>query len=158
MRKINILLLLLISSTMFAGSLTAGNYKEKRLWWRNTQIAEELELTPRQINQIESIFQNYKGKIKKFNKDLNKKEKKLQKLIQNPDSTREDVLKVTDEINTIKANGQKMKVTMFWEIREVLTPKQRVQLKTIKDRYMQGNPKNMIFFMEGCDFPDHTFY
>ena len=68
------------------------------------------------------------------------------------------VLKMTDEINSLKADGQKIKVNMFWEIREVLTPKQRSQLQLIKERYMKGKPKNTIHFPGDCLIKEHTFY
>ncbi len=150
--------LIFLITLLFTSSVFAGKNNEKKLWWRNGQVVEELELTPAQVKSIESIFQRYKGEIKYFNKELNKKENKLQKLIQNPDSTREDVLKTTDEINILKADGHKLKVNMFWEIRELLTPKQRTQLRLIKERYMKGKPKNILYFPEDCISNDYKYY
>jgi len=147
-----------VLTLFFTSSVFAGKNKNKKLWWRNGQVVEELELTQAQVKNIETIFQRYKGEIKYFNKELNKKEKKLKKLIQNSDSTREDVLEVTDEINVLKADGHKLKVNMFWEIREILTPKQRSQLQLIKERYIKGNPKNTIYFMDDCLMKGQTFY
>ncbi len=152
------LTLLFVLTLFLTSSVFAGKNKDKKLWWRNGQVVEELELSQTQVETIENIFQRYKGEIKYFNKELNKKEKKLKKLIKNSDSTREDVLKVTDEINILKADAHKLKVNMFWEIREVLTPKQRTQLQLIKERYMKGNPKNIIYFMDECIAKGHSFY
>ena len=154
-RAFTLIFIFTLLATSFA---FAGNKKDKMLWWRNGQIVEELQLSQKQVNDIETIFQGYKGEIKSFNKELNKKENKLRKLIQDSDSTREDVLKMTDEINSLKADGQKIKVNMFWEIREVLTPKQRSQLQLIKERYMKGKPKNTIHFPGDCLIKEHTFY
>ena len=128
------------------------------MWWRNSDIAEELQLTQSQSDEIENIFQTYKGKIKKFNKKIQTKENKLQKLVQSSDSTRDDVLKATDEINDLKAEGHKLKINMFWEIKEVLTPKQRTQLKLIKERYMKGSPKNSVFFLDECMGKEPKYY
>jgi Spy/CpxP family protein refolding chaperone len=149
---------LFVFTLFFTCTVLAGNYKDKKLWWRNGQVVEELQLSPQQVKQIENIFQTYKGEIKTFNKNLNSKENQLKKLIQKSDTTREDVLKVTDEINTLKSDGQKLKVNMFWEIREVLTPKQRTQLQLIKERYMKGTPRNTIYFLDECLIKGHTFY
>ena len=154
-RSLTFIIIFTLLATSFA---FAGNKKDKMLWWRNGQVVEELQLSQKQVNDIETIFQGYKGEIKSFNKELNKKENKLRKLIQDSDSTREDVLKMTDEINSLKADGQKIKVNMFWEIREVLTPKQRSQLQLIKERYMKGKPKNTIHFPGDCLIKEHTFY
>jgi len=150
--------ILFIFTLFFTSSVFAGNYKNKKLWWRNGQIVEELQLSPQQVKQIENIFQKNKGEIKSFYKNLNLKENQLKKLIQKSDSTREDVLNLTDEINTLKSNGQKLKVNMFWEIREVLTPKQRTELLLIKERYMKGTTKNMIYFLDECFTKVHSFY
>jgi len=149
---------LFVFTLFFTCTVLAGNYKDKKLWWRNEQVVEELQLSPQQVKQIENTFQTYKGEIKTFNKNFNSKENELKKLIQKSDSTREDVLKVTDEINALKSDGQKLKVNMFWEIREVLTPKQREQLQLIKERYMKGTPKNTIYFLDKCLLNKHTFY
>ncbi len=158
MRYNGIITLMFLALILLTGAVNAGKYKDKKMWWRNGDIAEELQLTDTQANEIENIFQTYKGKIKKFNKKINSKEKKLQKLVQNSDSTREEVLKASDEINTLKAEGQKLKINMFWEIREVLTPKQRTQLKLIKERYMKGTPENTVFFLDQCPGKGLTFY
>jgi len=150
--------ILFIFTLFFTSSVFAGIYKNKKLWWRNGQIVEELQLSPQQVKQIENIFQKNKGEIKSFYKNLNLKENQLKKLIQKSDSTREDVLNLTDEINTLKSNGQKLKVNMFWEIREVLNPKQRTELLLIKERYMKGTTKNMIYFLDECFTKVHSFY
>ena len=158
MRYNRVFAILFIFTLFFTSSVFGGNYKNKKLWWRNGQIVEELQLSPQQVKQIENIFQKNKGEIKSFYKNLNLKENQLKKLIQKSDSTREDVLNLTDEINTLKSNGQKLKVNMFWEIREVLTPKQRTELLLIKERYMKGTTKNMIYFLDECFTKVHSFY
>ena len=148
----------LLFTLFFTISVFAGKNKDKKLWWRDGQVVEELELTSEQVENIETIFQRYKGEIKYFHKELNEKENKLKKLIENSNSTKEEVMEVTDKINILKAAGQKLKVNMFWEIREVLTPKQREQLQLIKERYMKGTPKNTIYFLDKCNVNEHTFY
>jgi len=148
----------LLLTLFFTSSVFAGQNKDKKLWWRDGQVVEELELTSEQVENIETIFQRYKGEIKYFYKQLNEKENKLKKLIENSNSTKEEVMEATDKINILKAAGNKLKVNMFWEIREVLTPKQREQLQLIKERYMKGTPKNTIYFLDKCIVNEHTFY
>ena len=141
---------LLLITSFIVNVAGAGDYKKKRLWWRNKQVVEELNLTPDQVNKIDRIFNSNKGEIKEFHRELNKKENELRKLIQTPGSTRNEVLELTDEINAIKSEGQKLKVHMLWEIREVLNPDQRIKLKQLKLDYMRKRPKNSSFI-----FSDH---
>ncbi|MGI9534906.1 MAG: Spy/CpxP family protein refolding chaperone [Thermodesulfobacteriota bacterium] len=147
----------LLITSFLTNIVIAKDLKNKRLWWRNQQVVEELNLTPEQVNKIDKIFHSNKGEIKAFHGELNKKEKQLKKLIQDPDSTRSEVLELTDEINEIKSDGQKLKVQMLWEIREVLNPEQRNKLRQLKQEYMK-KPKNTSMFSEGCLFFDHIYY
>ena len=157
-RKFLFISFLLITS-FIVNTASAGDYKKKRLWWRNKQIVQELNLTPGQVNKIDSIFNSNKGQIKAFHKELNRKENELRKLIQNPDSTRSEVLELTDEINEIKSEGQKLKVQMLWEIREVLNPEQRTKLKQLKLDYMKKRPRNssFLFFGEHCPLNNNYY-
>jgi len=148
----------LLFTLFFTISAFAGKNKDKKLWWRDGQVVEELELKSEQVENIETIFQRYKGEIRYFHKELIENEDKLKKLLENSNSTKEEVMKVTDELNILKAAGHKLKVNMFWEIREVLTPNQREKLQLIKEHYMKGTPKNTIYFLDKCIVNEHTFY
>lgn len=104
-------------------------------WWKNPQIVEELDLSSAQVNRIESIFSSYKGKIVDLNSDLARKEKDLRKAIKNPNSSKEEVLRLSDEVGRIKGGLRRLEVNMYLDIRDVLTPAQREKLQSIKARY-----------------------
>ncbi|MGI9534398.1 MAG: Spy/CpxP family protein refolding chaperone, partial [Thermodesulfobacteriota bacterium] len=148
----------LLITSFIANTSLAKDYKNQKLWWRNKQVVEELQLTPDQVNRIDKIFKSNKGEIKAFHKELKSKENQLKNLIQNPDSTRSEVLELTDEINDIKAEGQKLKIQMLWEIREVLNPEQRIKLKELKQDYMKKRPKNTSLFFEDCFYLNHIYH
>ena len=159
MKRKYLLISLFLITSFIANAASAGDYKSKRLWWRNKQVVEELNLTPDQVNRIDSIFKSNKGEIKALHRELNKKENELRNLIQNPDSTRNQVLELTDEINAIKSEGQKLKVQMLWEIREVLNPEQRTKLKELKLNYMKKRPKKSSFiFPEDICHLNYLYY
>ena len=158
MNKRFLIIYFLLITSFVANTALAGDYKHKRLWWRNKQVVEELQLSPDQVNKIDQIFRSHKGEIKSFHKELKYKENELKKLIQNPDSTRDEVLELTDEINIIKSEGQKLKIQMLWEIREVLNPEQRIKLKELKQGYMKNRPKNSTFFYDDCFYLNHIYH
>ena len=108
-----------------------SNYK----WWKDSQIAGELNLTRDQANRIENIFSSYKKKIVQYRKQLNISEVKLKKELRNPEAKREDVLILIDRIEATKAAYTRTKVEMFLKIKDVLTPEQEATLHKIRLKF-----------------------
>lgn len=108
-----------------------SNYK----WWKDPQIAEELNLTKDQSNSIERIFSSYKKRISKYRKQLRESEVELKKELQNPEAKKEDVLQLIDRIEDIKAGYTRTKVEMFLKVKDVLTPEQVSTLHKIKLKF-----------------------
>jgi Spy/CpxP family protein refolding chaperone len=107
-------------------------------WWKNKEIVKSLELNNDQVNRIEGIFSSQKGRIKELGSDLRKKERELNDTIRNPNSSNEKVLKLSNEVEEIRGSMRRVKVDMFLQIREVLTPEQRSKLQEIWSK--RGKP------------------
>ena len=121
--------LISFSAYGYYGSKT--NYK----WWKNPNIASEMSLTKQQADSIERIFSSNKNKILRLQKELHHKEIQLRKKLNKSDSNNEEVLKLIDDIEHIKANLTRIKVQMFLKVKSVLTPEQIEILHNIKSRY-----------------------
>ncbi|MEQ9620142.1 MAG: hypothetical protein RIG61_13355 [Deltaproteobacteria bacterium] len=104
-------------------------------WWKNPRIINEMALSDQQVQQIERIFNSYKKNIIVYQKDLKRKESELSKKLRNPECTREEVLKITDDIEDIRASLTRIKVEMYLKVKNVLTPEQEAILHNIKARY-----------------------
>jgi Spy/CpxP family protein refolding chaperone len=104
-------------------------------WWKDPQIAEELNLTKDQAKSIEKIFSSYKKRISKYRKQLKNSEVELKKELQNPEAKKEDVLQLIDEIENTKAAYTRTKVEMFLRVKDVLTPDQAATLHKIKHKF-----------------------
>ena len=107
-------------------------------WWKNQKIVDELKLTNSQVEQIEDIFSSHKGQMLKLHSKLKKKGEELNKKASNPDSTRDEILQLTDEVEDIKGELRNLRVDMLLRIRDVLSPEQRGKLQAIQERY--GKP------------------
>ena len=107
-------------------------------WWKNQKIVDELELTNSQVDQIEEIFSSHKGQMLKLHSKLREKDGELKDKARNPNSTREELLQLTDEVESIKGELRDIRVDMLLRIRDVLSPQQRGKLQEIQERY--GNP------------------
>lgn len=108
-----------------------SNYK----WWKDQQIAKELNLSKAQSNQIEQIFRSYKKRISQYRKKLKKSEVELKKELRNPEAKKEDVLILIDNIEDTKAAYTRTKVEMYLKVKDVLTPEQSAALHKIKLRF-----------------------
>jgi len=92
-------------------------------------------LTKQQANSIERIFSSNKNKILKYQKELRQKDIQLRKKLNKSDSNNEEVLRLIDDIEHIKANLTRIKVQMYLKVKGVLTPEQIGILHNIKSRY-----------------------
>ena len=108
-----------------------SNYK----WWKDPQIAGELNLSRDQVNRIDNIFSSFKKKIVQYRKQLNISEVELKKELRNPEAKREDVLLLIDRIEATKAAYTRTKVEMFLKIKDVLTPEQEATLHNIRLKF-----------------------
>lgn len=108
-------------------------------WWKNPRIINEMELSEQQVHDIEKIFNSYKKKIIINQKNLKYKESELSTKLRKPECTREEVLEITDDIQDIKASLTRIKVEMYLNVKNVLTPEQEVILHNIKARYRGKN-------------------
>jgi len=123
----------LILLSTYAFGFMGGEVKYK--WWKNEKIVAEMGLSEDQVQSIEKIFKSYKEQIVEYQKELNNKESELAKQLRNPDCSREEVLRITDDIENIRASLTRIKVEMLLSVKSVLTPKQEEILHGIRARY-----------------------
>lgn len=94
-----------------------------------------MELSDQQVDRIERIFDSYKERIVVNQNKLREKESELSSKLRNPECSREEVLKITDDIQSIRASLTRIKIEMFLQVKNVLTPKQEEILHNINSRY-----------------------
>ena len=132
--RISLLFLVLsIAFSINASALLASgaNYK----WWKNPEIVTQLEMSPQQVREVDTIFKSYKKSFVNYRKSLRNQEVQLKKELQNPEAKREDVLQLIDGIENTKAAYTRTKVEMYLKIKDVLTPQQQSTLHQIKLRF-----------------------
>ena len=143
---------------LISNGVSAKDSSYKKLWWKNKEVVKELGLTDSQVEKIDSIFYSYKGELKSYRELINKKQSQLKNLIKDPDSTRQQVLQITDEINELESERHKLKVQMLWEIRDVLTPDQRIKLRKLKQGYMKNKPRKSLYLVDDYLFINNSYY
>ncbi|MGB7292310.1 MAG: Spy/CpxP family protein refolding chaperone [Thermodesulfobacteriota bacterium] len=101
-------------------------------WWKDAEVVKELNLTNDQVNLIEQIFNSNKGQIADLNSLLKQKQSEFRSKIEDPNSSRDEVLELNDEVVHLKTKLKRLRLDMLLKIREVLTPEQRQNLHKIR--------------------------
>ncbi len=108
-----------------------GGYGSAK-WWKDAGVVKELNLTEDQVNLIEQIFNSNKGQIADLNSQLKQKQSEFRSKIEDPNSSRDEVLELNDEVVHLKTKLKRLRLDMLLKIREVLTPEQRQNLHKIR--------------------------
>jgi Spy/CpxP family protein refolding chaperone len=125
---------LVIVSFILLYSLNAyshGGYRGAK-WWKDPDVVKELNLTKDQVNLIEQIFDSNKDQIVNLNSQVKQKQSEFRSKIEDPNSSRDEVLKLNDEVVQLKTRLKRLRLDMLLKIREVLTPDQRRTLHKIR--------------------------
>ncbi len=129
-------------------------------WWKNSEIAKELQLTDPQIQQIEKTFLDYRLKLIDLKADVERQEIKLQPLIE---ADRPDEQQVGTQIDAVLAARGKLEKTntlMMLAIRKVLSVEQWKKLQAIQQK--REGPFAMHFDMPVPPGPgmerDHVYF
>lgn len=108
-----------------------GGYGSAK-WWKDPDVVKQLNLTKDQVNVIEQIFDSNKDQIADLNSRLKQKQSEFRSKIEDPDSSRDEVLELNDQVVQLKTKLKRLRLDMLLKIREVLTPEQRQGLHKIR--------------------------
>jgi len=129
--------LILLFAILFADKADASDLSFK--WWKHRDIIKELNLSDRQINQIDQVFNSNKGKISSLNNRLKRRESELNKMINNPNTPDDQIFKASNNVESIRDDLRQVRLNMRIKIRSILTPKQREKLLEIRSKYNTGH-------------------
>lgn len=109
-------------------------------WWKNSEIARELNLTDAQVSQIEQTFLEHRLALIDLRADLEKQETLLQPLI---DVDRPDEAKVAAQIERVLATRGRLEKTntmMLLAVRRALSVEQWRRLQAFQERALPPPP------------------
>lgn len=102
-------------------------------WWKHDRVVTELKLTPAQIEQIDAVFVEHRKKLVDGKARLEKLLLDFQQISDQADVNREQALQLVDQIAQARAEMVRNTILMQLDIRDRLTPEQRVELKRLKE-------------------------
>jgi len=133
-------------------SLSAQDPDVKRLdlldlpgkWWKHDRVVAELKLTPAQIEQIDTVFVEHRKKLVDGKARLEKLLLDFQQISDQVDVNRDQTLQLVDQIAQTRAEMARNTILMQLDIRDQLTPEQRVALKRMKETFRGEMRRRMM--------------
>ena len=104
-------------------------------WWKNSEVAQQLNLTDQQKQQLEKTFTDYRLQLIDQRAAVEREETKLQPLM---DADQLDKAKISSQLDSLIAARTKLEKTsamMHISMREILTPEQWKQLQSMHMRH-----------------------
>jgi Spy/CpxP family protein refolding chaperone len=114
-----------------------GNGHGKWLWWKDAAVVQDLKLDEKQKTEIADIFTTYRQKLDEMRPGVRDKRKAFTEAMDNPDSTRDQIMKSYDDMWDTKYKMRKTMLEMKLDMRAVLTPDQITKLNQIKEQHKQ---------------------
>ncbi len=100
----------------------------KGKWWKNADVVRNLQLSSAQVTEIEQIFNLHKTKLHETKQYIIQKQKELNQKLRDPQSDKQEISNLAEQVDVLKLQLGKIHRNMRLEIREVLTPDQRMKL------------------------------
>jgi Spy/CpxP family protein refolding chaperone len=116
--------------------------RELGAWWKNSDVAQKLNLTDSQIKQLEDTFYQHRLKLVDIGAEMQKSDMKLQQML---DADTVDESAVNAQVDQVLAARGKMErefTNMNLNFRKILTGDQWKQLRSL-----QGPPMHDRIFM-----------
>ncbi len=130
-------LALMLTAILLGGGQLSGQepQAQRRKWWQDEQIKNQLGLTEQQSASVEAIFQNAIPKLKAAKEQLDGLEAELSRLIRERTAEESVVSAQIDRVEAARAELSKNRTLMLYRIHRVLTPDQNTKLQAMHDRW-----------------------
>jgi len=106
-------------------------------WWKRPRIAEALQLSADQVDQLEKIFARVKPKLIDLRADLQKKQFAYDQAMSAEKSDRKEVEALIEAREQARSALQKELALMELDMKQVLRPDQREKLARMRENARQ---------------------
>jgi len=110
------------------GDMPPGN------WWKNSEIAQQLQITDQQRQQLEKAFVEHRMRLVDLHADVEKQEIKLQALMDADQPADAQVMAQMDHLLAARGNLEKEFTAMTLNFRHIVTPEQWRKLQSFQEK------------------------
>jgi Spy/CpxP family protein refolding chaperone len=134
-----ILALLVALLTAPAAALAADGQAGGRphRWWHSEEVRRELALTPRQVDEIDTIFQDTLPRLRASKASLDELEASLSQLISEARVEEVQISQQIDRVESARSEMSRTRMLMLFRMHRVLSLEQREKLKALHARWDQ---------------------
>ena len=105
-------------------------------WWRNSDIAQQINLSDTQTQQLSQIFSSHRATLIQLRGNMENDEGKLQDLLDQDQPQQDQVLAQVAQLQTDRNALETEFTKMSLEFRGKLTPDQWKKLRTVAKQHM----------------------
>jgi len=120
--------------------------REMGKWWKNSETAQNLQLTDNQIQQLDQIFYEHRLKLIDYGAAMEKEDLKLQTLVDADVPNEGQVGSQVDQVLAARGKLEREYTMMNLDLRKVLSLEQWRQLKSIREQ--RGGPGDRMMFFQ----------
>lgn len=108
-------------------------------WWKNSDIAQKLQLNSGQVSQLDEIYYQHRLKLIDYEADMEKQDMKLQNLLDADVPNEGQINSQVDQVLGARGRLEREFTMMNLDLRKVLSLDQWKQLKTIHGEHGHGD-------------------
>lgn len=112
-------------------------------WWKNSEIAQKLQLNSGQVSQLDEIYYQHRLKLIDYGADMEKQDMKLQTLLDADVPNEGQINAQVDQVLAARGRLEREFTMMNLDLRKVLSLDQWKQLKTMHAEHAHGD---MMYF------------
>ena len=105
-------------------------------WWRNSEVAQSINLTEAQQKQLNDIFTSHRGNLVTLRGNVEAEEKKFHSLLEQQPPQQDQVLAEMTQLQIARNTMEKEFTVMSLSFRSVLTPDQWKKLQELTKERM----------------------
>lgn len=112
-------------------------------WWKNSDIAQRLQLNSGQVSQLDEIYYQHRLKLIDYGAEMEKQDMKLQNLLDADVPNEGQISSQVDQVLAARGRLEREFTMMNLDLRKVLSLDQWKQLKTMHAEHGHGD---MMYF------------
>jgi Spy/CpxP family protein refolding chaperone len=107
---------------------------ERHKWWQSDQVKTEVGLSDQQSADLEAVFQSFLPRLRAGWEELDRLEQEVSRLMSDDTTDEARISAAIDRAEGARASLNKTRTLMLFKMYRVLSPDQRVKLKSFHDR------------------------
>ena len=112
-------------------------------WWKNSEVAQKLQLTNQQLTKLDQIFYQYRMNLIDYQAETEKQDLKLQALVDADSPDEAQINQQMDQVLESRGKLEREFTTMTLDLRRVLSLPQWKQLQSFR---AQHGPDRVFFY------------